>query len=446
MPITARELTLNIIMEVHQNKSYVNFLLPEKLEKSQLSKLDRALTTELVCGVLRMEGTIDWILSQFSSRKIDKILPEVLDILRIGIYQLIYLNKIPPHAVIDESVKLAKKNFHQGVANFVNGILRTINREKNKIVYPRKEDNLIDYISVKYSHPKWLVQKWISELGPEETEDLCKANNVRPKLKLRTNLIKITPDKLANLLKKRGIITTSGSFLDECLMVVEGFNLASLREFKEGFFFIQGESSMLVSRIVNPKAGDTILDICAAPGGKTTHLAEIMKNQGQIIAVDLHRNRLKLLEDSCKRMGIKIAVPVQADATKLGETINKPVDKVLLDAPCSGLGTLAKRPDARWQKSLRQIKELAVLQQKLLKSASSFVKCGGSLVYSVCTISKEETIDTINFFLHEHPEFKLEDINSQLPLSLKSKNKWLQLLPNEHQTDGMFIAGLIRTE
>ncbi|MDO8885382.1 16S rRNA (cytosine(967)-C(5))-methyltransferase RsmB [Candidatus Oleimmundimicrobium sp.] len=444
MIISARELALNVIYKVHTDKGFVNPLLSKAFTKSKLSRLDKALTTELVYGTLRMEGSIDWIISQFSSRKINEISPKALDILRLGVYQIFYLDKIPARAAIDESVKLAKKNFHQGIANFTNGILREIERNKDKIIYPKKEDDLVTYISIKYSHPKWLVQKWIREMGPEETEDLCKENNVRPKLKLRTNLLKNTAKKLANLLKKKGITTFPSDLLPEGLVIADGLNLDELEEFKKGLFFVQDESSMVVSHVLSPQEGETVLDICAAPGGKTTHLAEIMKNKGLIIAIDINSARLCLLEQSCKRMGCEIASIVELDALKLDKLLRKPVDKILLDAPCSGLGVLARRPDARWRKNSQQIRELAILQQKLLESAARFLKCGGRLVYSVCTISNEETLDIITNFLDTHSEFELEDINDRLPKQLKTGDKWIQFLPHKHKTDGMFIASLIR--
>ncbi len=444
MATSARELALNVIHDIHNGKDFVNVLLPKALKKSGLSRLDRALATELVYGVLRMEGTIDWVLSQFSSRKIDKISPKALDILRLGVYQLLYLDKIPPRAAVDESVQLAKENFHQGIANFVNGILREIDRSRDKIVYPKKEEDLIAYISLKHSHPEWLVKKWIDEIGAKETEKLCAANNVRPQLKLRANLLKITPEELAGTLRRRGVITTPSKLLPEGLVVTEGAGLAELKEFKEGFFFIQDESSMLVSHILNPQEGETVLDVCAAPGGKTTHMAEIMKNKGSIIAADINPLRLNLLKQSCERMGNKIISIIQVDALKPNKVLRKPVDKVLIDAPCSGLGVLARRPDARRKKTLRQIEELANLQGELIESVSYLVKPGGSLVYSVCTISKKETLGVIDAFLNKHPEFKLDDINGYLPLELRTNNKWIQLWPHKHRTDGMFIARLIR--
>ncbi|HDP69946.1 MAG TPA: 16S rRNA (cytosine(967)-C(5))-methyltransferase RsmB [Actinobacteria bacterium] len=444
MPKTARELALDIIYKVHKDKIYANHLLPEALRTKDLSSQDKFFVTELVCGALRMEGSIDWVLSNFSSKEMNKIPPKALDILRLGTYQLLYLDRVPSRAAVDESVKIAKKNFHQGIANFVNGILREISRNKSEIKFPKKDNEPVAHISLKHSHPEWLVRRWINEFGVEETEKLCMANNIRPQVKLRTNLLKITPRQLANMLNKRGVTTSQSTLLNEALIVDEAANLTDTMEFKNGLFFIQDESSMMVSHIVNPQPGETVLDTCSSPGGKTTHLAEMMRNKGLIIAVDKQPMRLKLLEKSCARMGVEIVAIAQADATKLNEILSKPVDKVLVDAPCSGLGVLARKPDARWRKTPEQIVKLAKLQQNLLSSAKQFVKIGGRLVYSVCTISKEETLDIVDFFLDNSGEFELEDIGDRLSVQFGEKKKWVQLLPHKHKTDGMFIASFVR--
>lgn len=439
-----REVAFILINRVLKEQSYVNLLLPKTLSESQLSPADKALTTELVYGTLRALSSLDWIISQFSNRDLSELSLEVLNLLRLGTYQIIYLNKIPDHAACDESVKLAKKHFHQGVANFVNGVLRNIAREKEKIDWPKRDEDPVKYIAVCHSHPEWLVKMWIEDFGVEETEQLCEANNLRPQLSIRVNTLKISVDDLAKLLGSDGIKSEPGNYVKEILRFPVGREITSIPGFKEGYFIVQDESSSLVGKVVSPNAGEAVLDVCAAPGGKTTHLAQIMKNQGLVIAVDISGRRLELVEKNCRRLGTSIASLVEADVLKLDKVLKKPVDKVLLDAPCSGLGTLARRPDLRWQKSLSNIKEMADLQLKAVESSAQLVRAGGILVYSVCTISKPETTGVVEKFLNQHSDFKPGNLKAILPQNLKkdAQEGWIQLLPHKHLTDGMFIARL----
>lgn len=440
---TARELALEAIHRVHQTDSYANILLPHMLGESGLSLRDRALATEIVYGTLRSEGTLDWIIGRFLPRGLESVPPLALDILRMGGYQLIFTERIPAHAACNESVKLAKKFFSPRIANFVNAVLRRIATEKDELPWPDFNKSPVDFISLKHSHPRWMVEMWMKELGLEETEKLCRANNLRPKLSLRVNTLKTSPEKLISLLKKRKLKVIRSKLVPEALIIEEGRSVLNLSEFKQGLFTVQDESSILVSRVVAPQAGETILDVCAAPGGKTTHLAQLMGNQGLIVAVDAHAQRLRLLRRTCKQVGVEIVATVEADGTLLGEVIKEPMDGVLVDAPCSGLGVLARRPDSRWRKNIGQIKELSRLQARLLESAAGFVKPGGVLVYSVCTISRRETTGVVKAFLRKHPEFSPDDAPDMPPDS--NFDGGFQLLPHRHGTDGMFIARLLRS-
>lgn len=444
---TAREVALDTIWQVHESESYANLLLPKVLGGSGLSKKDKAFATELVYGTLRMQGTLDWILSQCSTRDLSKISPRALDILRLGCYQLFFLTKVPARAACYESVELAKKFFHSGIASFVNGVLRATVRKKDKLPWPRYEDDPIDFIALKFSHPMWLVKMWVENLGIEETRKLCEADNRRPRISVRANTLKISRDELYKSLRDTGINVEKSEITQEGLLLQETGELGSLEQFKKGLFIVQDESSMVVSQVVAPKEGETILDVCAAPGGKATHMGQIMQNNGRIIAVDIHENRLNLIEHNAKRLGVSIIETLLGDATKLDALIKEPVDAILVDAPCSGLGVLAKRPDARWRKSPDQIEELAILQSRLLNSAAPLVKKGGALVYLVCTITHQEGIEVVEGFLRSHPEFVLDDAVKYLPKALQSEEpyKWVQLLPHKHGTDGLFIARMIRS-
>lgn len=441
---SAREAALETTLRVHRTGSYAHILLSKILERSRLKTRDKALATELVYGTLRNEGTLDWVLSHYAVRPLQELSPEILDILRLGAYQLLYTKKIPAHAATNESVELAKKYAGPGIARFVNALLRRVIKEKDKLPWPKLEEDPVSHISLVYSHPRWLVEMWIEELGLKDTIALCKANNDRLPVVLRVNTLKITPTGLKKRLEERGLRVAATPFAPEGLVVERGGAISEFPEFNEGLFQVQDESSMLASYAVGPKPGELVLDLCAAPGGKTTHLAALMKNKGRIIAVDLHAHRLRLIEENCERLGVKIVKLIQGNATKLEGLISEKVDRILVDAPCSGLGTLGRRPDSRWRKSVEAIKQLAVLQIQLLESASSFVKIEGVIVYATCTISRRENQEVVEKFLKRHPEFVLERVSDYLPVEIPSVTEWLQLLPHVHHTQGFFMARLLK--
>lgn len=444
---SARDVALKVILRVHRTGSYAHILLSKLLERSALDSRNKALVTELVYGTLRTEGTLDWVLSQYAVRPLQEISPEILDILRLGTYQLLYTKKIPAHAATNESVELAKRYAGSGMANFVNALLRRVIREKDKLPWPSLGEDSISHISLVYFHPRWLVEMWMEELGQKDTIALCKANNARLPVVLRANTLKITPSGLKKKLEERGLKVTTTLFAPEGLAVERGGAISEFPEFKEGLFQVQDESSMLASYVVDPKPGEVILDLCAAPGGKTTHLAALMKNEGRIIAVDLHAHRLRLIEENCRRLGVNIVEAKRGNSTRVQDFMFEPVDRVLLDAPCSGLGTLARRPDSRWRKSLQTIKQLAALQDKLLASASSFVKPGGVLVYATCTISKLENQGIVNNFIARHQDFSWDKATDYTPGNISTDDTtWLQLLPHIHKTQGFFIARFRRKD
>ncbi len=447
MAKTAREISLEVIHRVHKTGSYANLLLPKKLQESDLDRRDKAFATELTYGTLRAKGTLDWIIQQFSKQKLDKIPDLVLDLIRMSVYQIMYMD-VPDHAAVNEAVLIAKKNFHPGIAKFVNGLLRTIAREKDNLPWPDKGKDPVRYISLRYFHPLWIVKSWIDEFGIEETEALCEADNRPPKLTIRVNTLKTTPEKLAAELKEAGWQVEPGMYLPEALAVKGGGDITRLPQFKEGQFYIQDESSMIIAHVVDPQPGETILDVAAAPGGKTTHMAQLMHNKGQILSVDVNPNRVNLLKQNIQRMGATIAQAVKADATKLKPVVKKPVDRILCDAPCSGLGVLARRPDARWTKNPEQIEELSSLQTEIITAVADFVKPGGVLVYSVCTLTRQETTLVVDRFLRIREDFYVDDVAPYLPEPLRGdvRDGMIQLLPSKHGIDGLFIARLRRME
>ncbi|HEY3374311.1 MAG TPA: 16S rRNA (cytosine(967)-C(5))-methyltransferase RsmB [Candidatus Aquicultor sp.] len=446
MAKSSREIALEVIHRVHKTGSYANLLLPKKLQESDLDRRDKAFVTELTYGTLRACGTLDWIIKQFSKQKLGKIPGLVLDLIRMSVYQIFYMD-VPDHAVINESVNIAKKHFHPGIPKFVNGMLRTISRERDSLPWPSIETDPLDYISLKYFHPLWLVKMWVEEFGLEETEALCRADNQPPQLTIRVNTLKTTPDELAASLREAGWTVEPGRYLSEALAVKGTGDLSQLPQFKEGLFYVQDQSSMMIAHVVDPHPGESILDVAAAPGGKTTHMAQLMQNKGRIVAVDLSPNRVNLLKQNINRMGVKNTLALQGDATKLKSVIKEPVDKILVDAPCSGLGVLARRPDARWTKTPEQIIELSNIQTQILSAVADHVRPGGIIVYSVCTLTKQETSLVVEHFLRTRDDFFIDDIAPYLSESIKPhvRDGMIQLMPTQG-IDGLFIARLKRFE
>ncbi len=442
---TARDVALDVVLRVHRSDAYANLVLDRALRRSRLSEPDRALVTELTYGTLRRQGTLDWVLEQFAKGSLDDLPPKGLDILRLATYQLLYLDRVPAYAAVSEAVEQTKREVHKGLAGFANAVLRRIADEQDAIRWPDRDQDIAEHIAVTTSHPRWLVDMWIDELGVEEAQALCLADNETPRMTVRLQLSRTTRPEFIRTLRERGIAAETGRYLPEAVVVGGGGDITAWAEFAEGLVAVQEEASMLVAHVVDPRRGETVVDLCAGPGGKAVHLAELMDNDGSVVAVDSNGKRLKLVGEAAGRLGVGIIALVEGDATAITLGLDRPPERILVDAPCSGLGTLAHRPDARWRKSLEQIAGLALLQGRLLESAASQLAEGGVLVYSVCTIARRETEDVVGGFLKRHSEFSLEDISCLLPAKLREKSSgMLQLLPHIHGTDGMFIARLVK--
>lgn len=447
MTKTPRQIALEVINRVHTTGSYANILLPKKLARTDLDSRDKAFITELTYGTLRAKGTLDWIIKQFSKQKIAKIPDMVLDLVRMSVYQIFYMD-VPDHAVVNEAASMAKNNFHIGIVSFINGLLRGIIRGKDSISWPNRTSDPAIYLSIIYFHPQWMVESWIDEFGFDEAEALCKANNRSSKLTIRVNKLKTTSKVLADSLQKKDWKVEPGQYADEALHIKGGGDISKTREFKEGLFYVQDESSMLASHVLSPQPDETILDVAAAPGGKTTHIAQLMDNHGNIIAVDANPNRINLLKQNLQRLGIKNVQLINADATKLKSVIRQPVDRILVDAPCSGLGVLARRPDARWNKTPEQIIELSNIQVDILTAVADLLKPGGVMVYSVCTLTERETSLAVERFLHIRQDYDIDNVSPFLFADIRDDvyNGMIQLMPNRHNVDGLFIARLKRRE
>lgn len=438
--VNSRRIALNILVDIEENEAFSNITINKFLKKNEVSSLDRRFISQLVYGVLENKQYLDYIIKGFSKTKINKIQTEILIILRLGIYQIAFLEKVPNSAAVNESVKLAKKiNFR--LSGFVNGILRSFLRGQDDIKLPNYNDKPIQYLSIKYSHPEWLVNKWVNDYGIDFTKELLEANNKVANLTIRTNTLKINRDALISELAKEGVQCSKGDIVPESIVIKSMKDgLENIRAFNNGLFQVQDESSMLVSHVLNPSEGHFIVDVCSAPGGKSTHIAQLMNNKGKILSRDIHGHKLDLIKENCKRLGISIVETERFDGLKLDKRLINSADRVLVDAPCSGFGIIRRKPEIRYFKQPKDILELSKIQLKMLKTSSNYVKKGGVLVYSTCTIQDEENKNVIKEFLRQNDNFILLDINKDLPKSVHSKEKYLQLYPNTSNTDGFFIC------
>ena len=423
-----------VAFEILQSKKSQNNLAIT-LNKCNLSVQDRALVTQLVQGINRQQLFLDRIISLTSSCQ--KIERGVKILLYLGAYQLLCLDKIPPYAAISETVEIGKSLFKPHIVKYINGVLRSVERKKHLLLEKPDTGNDIKDMSVYYSHPEWMVKRWIERWGKDFTEEICKFNNNPPPVTIRINTLKTNREELSEKLKKEGLHTKPLTFMPEGLQILENVRLENLNCYQDGFFTIQGESSMFPAKCLAPKQGDTVLDLCAAPGNKTTHAGELMNNRGKILAVDISEKRLKTLNSSCIRLGINIVHTMVSDVMALRGNLKEYFDRVLLDGPCSGTGVLARHSDSRWNRDIKDIERLAIVQKNMIDEASRFVKPGGYMVYSVCSIEPEEGEEIVKNFLETHKDFIAEN---PFPDIENRASKGILLLPPLHGTEGFFIT------
>jgi len=441
--VNAREAALKIIYETEEKGAYSNIALNKRLNSMELSLPDKGLVTEIVYGTLKNKVLIDYYIQSFSKVKMKKISPWILNILRIGSYQILFTDKIPVSAACNESVKLAKKYGHSASSGFVNAVLRNIAREGKNVKLPDREKNVSEYLSVKYSHPQWMVELLLKEHTADFTEDLLKANNGIPELSVRVNTLKTTREKLIEELKSEGFEAEESRFTIDGLIVKNMASPTNSKAFSEGLFQVQDESSMLVARVLSPKAKDLVLDVCSAPGGKTTHIAQLMENKGRILAFDIHQHKLELVRNNAKKLGIDIIETIEQDASMEVSEYRGKADCILCDAPCSGLGIIRRKPDIKWSRTQSDIKALKAIQKNILQTCAAYVKSSGTLVYSTCTVLKDENTGTVLDFLKNNEDFYIDDIKPYISDSLKEyvdEKGWLQLYPNVQGIDGFFIC------
>lgn len=429
--INTRELVLEMLMEINEKGAYSHLVLRDVLGKYQyLSKQERAFITRLTEGTLERRIELDYIVDLFSKTKIKKMKPLIRTIMRMSVYQLIYMDNIPDSAVCNEAVKLAKKHKFGQLSGFVNGVLRNIARSKDAVDYPDEKKEPEKYLEVKYSMPQWIITMWLEQYGYERTKQIVSGFMMDSKLSVRTNKSKCTPDQLRQKLEAEGVhveTVNTGTAVDDYSFYISDFDyLEALESFNLGWFYVQDISSMMVAEYADVKEGNYVIDVCAAPGGKSTHIAELLNGTGMVDARDLTDYKVGLINSNIERSGLGNISASCMDATVYDEESAGKADVLICDLPCSGLGVLGKKTDIRYKVTSDSIKELADLQREILSTVNSYVKDNGVLIYSTCTINKYENEQNVKWFEENYPAFKL--------VSMK------QMYPQETGNDGFFLA------
>lgn len=433
----SRKVVLKLLTKIDKNSSYSNILLDDGLAKSNLSLQDKKFAAALFYGVLERKITLDAVIKKYSNRPSDKLNVEILNLLRMGIYQLCYMDSVPDSAAVDECVKLAKANRNPAVSGFVNGLLRSFIRDDKRIP---KGKNEIENLSIEYSCPEWLVKKWNDEYGDKITLSMLKTSLGQAPTTIKTNQIKCSAADLFKELNSYGIGCEVNPNALSAINIFSSGSVESLEQYKKGFFHVQDISSQLCCAAVDPKEGDTVLDICSAPGGKTFTLAEIMNNRGRVFAFDLHENRVKLIRQGAERLGLS-CVSANINNGKVFNELLPPADRVLCDVPCSGLGVIRRKPEIKY-KNPDDFKNLPEIQYEILNTSSKYVKKGGVLVYSTCTLSRAENDCVIDKFLANHKDFGPCMLDENI--FGKDCGFKVTITPDKFNSDGFFIAKLVR--
>ncbi len=441
-----REAACAVLLRLRKEGGYADRLMDRELAGGQLSGPDRGLFAELVFGVLRRQGTLDHILSQLLTRPLAGLAPQVLICLRVGLYQLVYLDRIPESAAVNEAVAMAKKSSHR-FGGLVNAVLRNYLRRRELMVFPDPVSAPAEYIAARHSHPLWLVRQWISQLGAAEAERLAEASSLQPSLTLRVNTLRISRDEFLRRIVQSGIQASPGRYSPHAV-VVEGGRRAirDLPGFQEGLFTVQDEASQLAGLLLEPRPGQLVLDACSAPGGKATHLAQQMDDRGELLAMDISKSKLSLVRETAERLGMTIIHTRVADLLNSATLPEGLFDLILLDAPCSGLGVIRRNPEAKWRLTPADISRLAETQKKMLKSAIAMLKPGGRLLYSTCSTSRQENEDVVHDFLSRRDDCVLENLNECFPSwrDLFSPEGMMRAWPHRHSMDGFFAARLYK--
>jgi 16S rRNA (cytosine967-C5)-methyltransferase len=461
--LASRKLAVEVLTAVEVDKAYANIALSSAFKRKTLSERDRAFVTALVQGVLRHRDELDADIGKRSSQPLNKITPPVRNVLRMAFFQLKYMPDIPAAAVVNTATEVGKTVGHAGIGKFVTGVLRGYVREREtKSEDGHKEaneetaaaDDTPAALALRYSVPQWLVERWLQQRGRDQTESLLKFSQAVPPLMVRACESGITTDALVNLFTSHGIKVRRGQLVDSCLIIEDRGKykgpVDKLPGYADGLFIVQDEAAAFASQAVDAKPGETVVDLCAAPGGKAVHMAEMMEGKGRVLAVDLHENRLNLLKQTRQRVGLTNIQVYAADGTTFDP--GAPADRVLIDAPCMGTGVINRRSDLRFKRQAPDVEALVDLQRRLLSHAAEIIRDGGVLVYSTCSIEPEENEQNLRWFLDCFPHFSLSSLKPfaapgfvQGPHGDELERGWIQLLPSDHGMSGFFVARLIKS-
>ena len=408
-----------------------------------MSTVDRALVTELFYGVLRHRAALDWRLAACSQRHLARLAPPTLTLLRLGAYQLLFLSRVPASAAVNETVALTKRLCAPADVGFVNAVLRALDRRRHELIVPDLLERPLDHLTAEYSHPVWLVRRWLKRFGVQRTLHLCRANNAIPPMTLRVNALVTTRERLLDVLRQEGVEAAPCAVSPQGV-VIRGTPPTATRAFAQGWYYVQDEAAQLVGLAVAPRPGERVLDACAAPGGKSIHLAELMGDRGEVVAADVKPDRLGLVAENCRRMGIKSVQTVAADLTQASDAARLGrFDRILVDAPCTGLGVLRRHPEAKWHKTEGLIARYAATQRAILDAVAPLLTPGGVLVYSTCSTEREENEEIVTEFLRRHRGWVSDDLRAGLPAaaaSLVTPQGHLLTLGNAWDMDCFFAA------
>ncbi len=448
-PVNIREIALGVLQEITEEEAYSHVVIREVLEKYQyLEKRDRAFITRVVEGTLEHMIQLDYIIEQFSNVPVYNMKPLIRNLLRMSVYQLKYMDSVPDSAVCNEAVRLAQKRGFYNLKGFVNGVLRNTARRLNQVRYPDQQQEPLHYLSVKYSFPIWMLSKWVSQFGYETTEKICRDSHMSKGTVVRCNLSRASKEEIIAELEAQNITVKQHPYLDYALEISDYNYMKAVSAFRKGWIQVQDISSMLVAEIAAPNWGDYCIDVCAAPGGKSLHIADKLSGSGYVEARDVSEYKVQLMQENIERTGAINIRAMVMDATVRDESSVRKADIVLADVPCSGLGVIGKKQDIKYKMSEKQQQDIIRLQRRILAVVQEYVRPGGVLIFSTCTIGADENQFNIKWFLENFP-FRLENIDPYICEELHSKTTqggYIQLLPGVHHSDGFFIARLRRLE
>ncbi len=436
-----RGVAVKLLNRVDRTDAYLDKLLDIEIKNSELTSSEKALLFEIVHGVVRWLGRIDWILNGFYKGQFSKCIPSVKNGMRVALYQILFIDKIQDSEAINEAVEFVKKLQGQKPSELTNTVLRSISRNKDGIRYPKQDEDIVAYYSAYYSHPSWLVKRWINRFGEKETEKLLLANGNKPSQTLHVNALKTTPDEFKKLLHEVDLKYSEGRYLNDFFKLANLTNITAWKYFSQGYFSVQDESTGLAVKLLTPKPDMKVLDFCSTPEGRAPDIAALMNNEGQLICLDKFESRVKIQKRNFDRLGVK---NVKIEIQDVDEYEGEGFDRVFINAPSTGFGTLTKKPDLKWKRDLGDIRKIVNIQFELLKKGAKFLKPGGALVYSTDSTEPEENFEIVNKFISENQNYKLIDAAEELPKELLDSNGCMQTFTHIHGIDGSFAAKILR--